>query len=187
MEAFGGCFVKLPSIDSARFSCCLLSAVLVFSSVGCSQEEKKRNYSVPEQLCGLDVGGKLAEPFMPPGDRVHQAEEGGGVSIWHCDISVDDKAVFQMAREWWKPGWSARRFAPSQAYVEPEHEAADESYVYSDEGAVAALRCTEEGNDWDLFLVARVRDAGVPDEKAMGRFITAYRAEVLKTDPCAEE
>lgn len=164
-----------------------LIAAFFLSVSGCGTEERKREYSVPDSMCGVNVGTDLIEPFMPPGKQLQQAEEGDDVVIWSCDVSVDGEDVFQITREWWKPGWSARRFAPSQAYVEPEHEAADESYVYSDEGAVAALRCTEEGNDWDLFLVARVRDAGVPDEKAMGRFITTYRAEVLKTDPCAED
>ncbi|WP_031506705.1 hypothetical protein [Streptomyces megasporus] len=152
---------------------------------GCGTEEEKREYAVPESLCDLDIGAGLIEPFLPTGKRISQVPDDDGTD-WSCDVSVDDKDVFQMTWEWWEPGWSARRFAPSQAYVKPEYEAADKSYVYSDRGAVTAVRCTEQGKKWDVFLVARVRNTGVSNAEAMEKFITAYREEFLRSDPCAD-
>lgn len=163
-----------------------LAVALSLSVSGCGTEEKKREYPIPESLCGLKAGAELVEPFMPPGKRVRLVEEGDDIVIWSCDVSVDGEDVFQITREWWEPGWSARRFAPSQAYVKPEHEAADKSYVYSDRGAVTAVRCTEQGKKWDVFLVARVRNTGVSNAEAMEKFITAYREEFLRSDPCAD-
>ncbi|GAA2415185.1 hypothetical protein GCM10010420_51310 [Streptomyces glaucosporus] len=165
-----------------------LVAVLLFSVSGCAgkDREEKREYAVPESLCDLTVGAEVIAPFMPPGKKVHQSEDGGPGSIWSCEISVDGEEVLRVAREVWEPGWSARRFASSQAYVEPEHEAADKSYVYSDRGAVTVLRCTAKGEKWDLFLKAKARNEGVADAKAMEKLITTYRTELEKRDPCAD-
>jgi hypothetical protein len=161
-----------------------LVAALLLSVSGCGAEEERREYSVPESLCGLDLGAGLVDPFLPPGKRIHQIEEDDSTD-WSCDVSVDGEDVFQVTWEWWEPGWSTRRFASSQAYVKPEHEAADESYVYSGRGAVTAVRCAERGQDWDVFLAARVRNEGVSDAEAMEEFIVAYREELMRSDPCA--
>ncbi|SEP69812.1 hypothetical protein [Streptomyces radiopugnans] len=66
---------------------------------------------------------------------------------WSCEISFDGDNVFIMAWEWWEPGWSAERFALRQAYADPDRKSADGNYVYSDEDAVAVVRCTEQGRD----------------------------------------
>ncbi|HZG05123.1 MAG TPA: hypothetical protein VE546_16395 [Streptomyces sp.] len=160
--------------------------VLLLSLTGCGEGEKeKREYPIPESLCGVDIDTSLIEPFMPPGKRIYQTEDEAGTIIWSCEVSVDGEDVFRISRDRWEPGWSTRRFAVRHAYVEPEHEATDKSYVYSDRGAVATVRCTEQGGDRDLFLVAKAEENSA-DEKAMEKFITAYREQFLKGDPCAD-
>ncbi|WP_146252179.1 hypothetical protein [Streptomyces carminius] len=163
-----------------------MATVLLLALTGCTEgEEEKREYSIPESLCGVNIDTDLTEPFMPPGKRIHQEEE-NSLIIWSCDISVDGEDVFRISRDSWEPGWSTRRFAVRHAYVKPEHESEDKSYVYSDNGAVATVRCTEQGGDRDLFLAAKA-DENSADEKAMEKLITAYREEFLKNDPCADE
>ncbi|GAA2444642.1 hypothetical protein GCM10010405_30200 [Streptomyces macrosporus] len=134
----------------------------------------------------MNVGTDLLAPFMPPGKRIHQAEDETATIIWSCEVSVDGKDVFRIGRESWEPGWSTRRFALRHAYVQPEHEATDKSYVYSDKGAVATVRCTEKGGDRDLFLVVKAGE-NTAGEEAMEKFVIAYREEFLKSDPCADE
>lgn len=164
-----------------------MAVLAILSASGCTEADEGRRYPVPNSLCGMDIDTDLIEPFLPPGDQIHQTEDGAGTIIRSCNVSVDGEDVFQVSQERWEEGWTIRRFAVMHAYVDPDHEAADNSYIYSAEGALSAIRCTDQGGDRDLFLVARVRNSGVPDEEAMMKFITAYRAEVLKTTPCAEE
>ncbi|GAA2401846.1 hypothetical protein GCM10010420_31060 [Streptomyces glaucosporus] len=163
-----------------------LATILLLSATSYSEERKeKRSHPVPESLCGTTVGAESLGSFMPPGERTHQSEEKGDAS-WFCAVSVDGEEIFRVSRKWWEPGWSARRFASAQAYVQPDHEAADGSYVYSGKGAVGAVRCTSEGKKWDLFIVAKATEKSAAGAEDMEKFITAYREEFLNTDPCAE-
>lgn len=133
---------------------------------------------------GLDPG--LISPFLPPGKRIHDVVDLGDTD-WSCEVSVDGDNVFIMTWEWWEPGWSAERFALRQAYADPDRKSADGNYVYSDEDAVAVVRCTEQGERRDIFLTARARNGGIPDADAMEKFIVAYRDEFLRSDPCADQ
>jgi hypothetical protein len=75
----------------------------------------------------VSVDTDLVEPFLPPGERVHQLEDEAGAIIWYREASVDGEDVFRISRESWEPGWSTRRFAVGHACVGPEHEATDKS------------------------------------------------------------
>ncbi|MEE1942203.1 hypothetical protein V1L54_22850 [Streptomyces sp. TRM 70361] len=49
------------------------------------------------------------------------------------------------------------------------------------------MRCTSEGKKRDLFVVAGVTKKSTAGAEAVARFITAYREEFLKSNPCAGE
>ncbi|GAA3639814.1 hypothetical protein GCM10023079_32340 [Streptomyces chitinivorans] len=163
-----------------------LIAVPLLALAGCGEsEEQRREYPLPESLCGVSIDTDLVDSFMPPGKRIQQTENEAGLIVWTCEVSVDGKDVFRISHDNWEPGWSTRRFAVRHAYVKPVHEAADKSYVYSENGAVATVRCTDQGGDRDLFLVAKANE-NTAGAKGMEKFIVAYRDEFLKSDPCTD-
>ncbi|GAA2401854.1 hypothetical protein GCM10010420_31080 [Streptomyces glaucosporus] len=170
-------------------SCTIASLILILflSVIGCeeSEEQGKREYAVPRTLCGVNVDSNTLESFLPPGKEIRLIHEETDSYRWKCSVSVDGKTVLEVKRERWEQGWSARRFATVHAYVEPENETPDRTYVYSDLGGVGVVRCPPPEHDQDLFIVAKTKE-NTGGQKAMKELLASYREEVLRSDPCSD-
>ena len=165
-----------------------LILILSLSATGCGESEnkKKREYAIPSALCGVNVDSSTLEPFLPSGKEIRLIHEETDSYRWRCSVSVDGKIFFEVKRERWEQGWSARRFATVHAYVEPEHETPDKTYVYSDLGGIGVVRCPPPEYDQDLFIVAKTKE-NKDDHKAMKELLASYREELLRSDPCADQ
>jgi hypothetical protein len=67
-------------------------------SVGCESEPTERSYSVPDDICGLDLPQELYTPLFPPGSEV--AVEGAfpseDMGIERCRVTVDEEVVISV-------------------------------------------------------------------------------------------
>jgi hypothetical protein len=162
------------------------AGVFAVSACGSGADDgEERGYATPRQVCGVAVQGKLLRPLLPPGQEISASAREPASSVVVCDLEVDGKPAFSVTREWWEKGWSANRFARSQAYVQAETEADSGDIVYSSSGAVSLADCRgPEAGDQDLFLVAKTKHEGVTAVD-MRAFITAYTEAVESMPDCS--
>ncbi|MCF6526266.1 hypothetical protein [Streptomyces sp. JJ36] len=163
-----------------------LALVLATLASGCGNDGADRGYVVPETLCGVTVAPELLEPLLPPGEEITVSTHTPAGSITACEVSVDGKEAFSVRREWWEEGWSARRFAESQAYVDPEKESGGGGLVWSGRGAVAAVECRDpDFAGQALFVVAKMEADGRSDAPAVRGFTEAYGEAYAGSDACS--
>ncbi|MGY1452947.1 hypothetical protein [Streptomyces sp. SS8] len=161
------------------------TAVMCLSITACEEERKSREYKIPEMLCDVDVRPDKLAPFLPPGEEIELNEEGDEDFRKVCSASVDGEVAFEVKREWWEDGWSTRRFATVHAYVKPDHQTADEKYVYSKDSGLSVMRCSPKRDNQDLFIVVKSSE-NTADEEAMLEFLIEYREVLMKRTPCDE-
>ncbi len=162
----------------------LVTLAAVLSLAGCSEGEK-REYAVPSDLCGVEVGGDLLDPFLPLGKKIAVTPAEPVDGITRCRVEVDGDVALQVAVEEWKNKPSLREIAAGQAYAKPEEMSSDKTYLYSDRGAVSKAECpqpTEPGAE--VFTVVQVPESGTGDKDAMQRLIKAYTAAVSTSEVC---
>lgn len=75
-----------------RAAAAVLTLLFVGTAAGCATEEK-RDYSLPENLCGVPVDKELVDPLFPPGKTVEQQAEPLEPPVSSCRVLVDKRRV----------------------------------------------------------------------------------------------
>ncbi|MFD7512439.1 hypothetical protein ACFV5N_24305 [Streptomyces sp. NPDC059853] len=72
-----------------------IAAILVLAgsllASGCSQEEKRQEYSIPEEICGIRVDPSLSEAVFPPGSDFSMDANDSMEGRLLCTIYIDSK------------------------------------------------------------------------------------------------
>ncbi|MGW7266957.1 hypothetical protein [Streptomyces sp. NPDC054842] len=153
---------------------------------GCSQEEK-REYALPESLCGAPVRPELLEPLLPPGKKVSTRTETPNGGTRRCTIAVDGKVALVAGQIWWDKDEGVSDVAAAHAKVSPGTVTGSGTYLYSSTGAVGrASGCeTSEHPDQALFTTLQVYAPDRSDKAAMRKLIADYTKSTKKSDACA--
>ena len=158
--------------------------LLGFGMAACSAE--KKNYTIPDTLCGTAVPPDLLAPLLPPGDEISVSPTKGAEGLDRCLVHVDGKQALALNIEWREKGSSLVNFASVFPGVDPsDKESEDGRYLYSDTGAVGRVTCPKPRKTGDdLFVAVRTSEVGKPDEAAMKKLIAAYAEAVGTSDEC---
>ncbi|MEV0779831.1 hypothetical protein [Streptomyces sp. NPDC050428] len=124
------------------------SGVLSLTLAGCSTPEPKKEYKIPNTFCGMRISPNLLEPTLPPGKKLTiRFSEAVGESS--CSVVIDKETALHITTAWHEKGTSALKVAYGQIGVDlTEKISKDESYVYSDEGAVGKIDCPNHCNKY---------------------------------------
>ncbi|MGW4299358.1 hypothetical protein [Streptomyces sp. NPDC004376] len=155
---------------------------------GCGESGEKREYAVPDALCGVSVGSGLVAPFLPGGKGLKVHEERPVPSRRMCRLDVAGKWAFMANLEWWADDVSVATVAGANPQLGKEsHVSSDSAFFYSGTGAVVGVKgCSSPGHaGHTLYTSLRVRDADLGDPAAMKKLATAYTKAVRRTDACA--
>ncbi|MEU3329373.1 hypothetical protein ACH4LN_31290 [Streptomyces albus] len=167
-----------------RGTVALILCTVVLSS-GCGTDEKKE-YSVPDSLCGVQVSARLLAPLLPPGKSVKLERKDpllnhGSI---HCNVMVDGKTVF-IASQTWQDRGDAMSMAIVQPELEPETLNGSAYFQYSEKGAVKRVDCrAPKKPDEDLFAIPRIPGPQKPDVADVKAFTKNYAKGVAQSDQC---
>ncbi|WP_159072800.1 hypothetical protein [Streptomyces glaucescens] len=159
-------------------------AVLVAALSGCGGDESRRDYAIPENLCGIAVDADDLGQFLPDGEDVTEREKsGGGTKV--CEVVVDDKLALRATQAWVEEGKTTAYFASSQSLEAPEQSADDERFRYSGNEAFGKTGgCVDERNGQELYTAVQAQGSEHSDADAMRRLITAYTSQVEASASC---
>lgn len=106
----------------------------------------------------------------------------------HCEVFVDDKAVFSAFSEW-KADASVRKVARSNPYVDlDEHTSEDGTYMWSGRGGVRRIPCPVAAKDHpdlnQLFVRVLIWDKNFSDADAAKKLLLAYGKSVTDSADC---
>ncbi|MFE2988187.1 hypothetical protein [Streptomyces sp. NPDC059262] len=169
---------------SSRGVASLLGCTLVFGLLSaCSSPDPKREYVLPNSLCGIKISGTALEPFLPPGKKIN-AQPTSAVGINRCRLRVDGKIVFSSSIEQRDIDATARDVAMSAFGVNPNDTGTTNGrFVYSKTGAVGRVECPNSTvAEANLWVTARVPDAS--SASGMRHFIEEYAAATAKSGAC---
>ncbi len=161
----------------------ILCTFALFS--GCGADEKKE-YAVPDSLCGVKVSARLLSPLLPPGKTVKQENKDplldhGSI---HCNVMVDGKTVF-IASQTWQDRGDAMSMAIVQPELEPETLNGSAYFQYSEKGAVKRVDCrAPKKPDEDLYAIPRIPGPQKPDVADVKAFTKNYAKGVAQSDQC---
>ncbi|MEU0528634.1 hypothetical protein [Streptomyces niveus] len=124
------------------------SGVLGLTLAGCGTSEPRKEYKIPNAFCGIRISPDLLEPTLPPGKKLTiRFNEAVGESS--CSVVVDKKTAVHITTGWRDKGTTALKVAHDQIGVDlSEKISKDESYVYSNEGAVSEIDCSNHSNKY---------------------------------------
>jgi hypothetical protein len=152
---------------------------------GCSEGNKK-NYTVPEELCGAAVAPELTGALLPAGDklRVTQSSSGGPSTYKFCDVLVDGNIELAIKGAWRLSGITAKQAADKEL-VFNTRSIGSGRFALSDDKAFTVVVCknTEHKAESFSFEVTVTHPAGDVSEK-MERFLGAFSEAYRKKLPC---
>jgi hypothetical protein len=153
---------------------------------GCSKGEKK-NYTVPEKLCGAAVAPDLTSALLPPaGDklRVTQSRSGGPAQHHFCDVLVDGNIELAV-KGVWRPSGTTAKQAADKELVFNSRSSDGGRFALSDDKAFTVVDCknSEHKAERFSFEVTVAHPAGDISKK-MQHFLAAFSESYRKTLPC---
>lgn len=166
----------------------LSAIVAAVAVVGCSSEEPKRDFKVPEALCGVSVPTDALSKLLPSSgkslsvEKVESSSAGDGL----CNVDVDDARVLVLDRERIDAGDSARNVLRSRLSIQQQKSAEGGTVAYAD-WAASMLQC--RGSDVekeDISILIKTVKPGRRDESAMKELISSYTAALKKQQPCTK-
>ncbi|MFC9915157.1 hypothetical protein [Streptomyces sp. NPDC127197] len=165
------------------------SALLaVFSMlVGCSGSGEKKEFQVPNALCGVAVDRNVVSELLPPGKQIEVEEKHPVHRRTECQVNVDGKAALIASQEWWEDSDSIVDVAASVPQLESA-KLTDESntYIHSGTGAVMKTKdcASPDHPDHTMYTALEVHADGVDNADATKRLITAYTQAIEDSDTC---
>ncbi|MFD5130774.1 hypothetical protein [Streptomyces olindensis] len=153
--------------------------------VGCSGSEEKKEYDVPEALCGVTVNPAVVSELLPAGKTIEVQEKNPVPSRSNCQVNVDGKAALILTQEWWEDGDSISDVARSVPQLESA-KLTEDNFIHSGTGAaMRAKSCVNlDHRDHILFTTLEVHADDVEDADATKDLITTYTQAVEDSSTC---
>ncbi|MGV9347604.1 hypothetical protein ACWDSD_22840 [Streptomyces spiralis] len=165
----------------------LLAVVLASASASCSSNGQKKEYSVPNALCGVSVPTEPLSRLLPASGKHLSLEEATPVSdaITTCEVTVDGEMVLSVEKEVIDSGRSAWNIAAYDRRIGQAKTADGGTVAYLGRRAVSVVSCQEKDNkDEEISVYIRTLKPGREDEAAMKDLISAYTGTFQKQRPC---
>lgn len=163
----------------------LLGVLVGLALSGCSAGEKK-NYTVPQELCGAKVTPGLTSALLPVGDklRVEPSQSGGPSPRQFCDVLVDGNIELKVEGGWQPSGTTAQQ-AASKALTFGTRSTEGGRFALSDDKAFTVVDCANAEHKAGRFSfeVAVAHPDGDVGEKTQ-RFLAAFSESYAKKLPC---
>jgi hypothetical protein len=157
---------------------------LLVSLAGCGAEEQKREYAIPDSVCGISVDPDSFSPLFPPGKKVDvqsQIYETSQV----CDVVVDKTTIATMTQAWLPKGATTTYFAAYISLDPPRRSVGAGLYRYSGREAFGKTeKCVDVRHGQELYTATQVWSKGYNDADAMRRLIVSYTRRVENAEYC---
>ncbi|GAA5051993.1 hypothetical protein GCM10023336_21120 [Streptomyces similanensis] len=154
---------------------------LLIALPGCGGSTQKREYTVPDSLCGTSVDAQALSAFLPSGKRL-MTKATTTAQGFKCGVTVDGKLVVTTSQEWWN-AMSVREFARGMTLDDPDHDTDDGVYAYSGHQAFGKADSCHSAKHKGQVLFTAIQATGSDhrDAGAMKRLITRYTQASTKT------
>ncbi|MFF4492110.1 hypothetical protein ACFY0F_37580 [Streptomyces sp. NPDC001544] len=162
--------------------------VIAAVATSCSTEEPSRDFSVPENLCGLSVPTDALSRLLPASGKILTTGkvDGSRDDDLLCKVTVDGDMVLTLSREHIDAGDSARHILLRQLSIGKQKSAERGTIAYAESAAVSLLQCRGSGVEKeDISTLVKVLEPARPNESAMRSLISGYTAALKKTGPCS--
>lgn len=164
------------------------SGILSLALAGCGSPEPEKEYKIPNAFCGMQISPDLLEPVLPPGKELTtKFDEAVGESS--CRVVVDKKTALHITTGWHDKGTTALKVADGQIGVDlTETISEDESYVYSEEGAVGKIGCPNHSDkyrreNYELFTQFFLVDMKA-EQSEIKALLSGLTKAVVASDEC---
>ncbi|MEU7342897.1 hypothetical protein ABZ778_03050 [Streptomyces bacillaris] len=173
-----------------RAAAAVLALLFVGTAAGCATEEK-RDYSLPENLCGVPVDKELVDPLFPPGKTVEQQAEPLEPPVSSCRVLVDKRRVLFVSisqiGEFSDP-MGEREKQPFRNRKEMKDLPFDGEGAVGDTNAMIAAECTSDASRYVIveFTVGESLDEDTDRRREkIDRFAKGYTKAVQKAVSCS--
>ncbi|MET7318857.1 hypothetical protein ABZX83_26480 [Streptomyces thermoviolaceus] len=147
----------------------------------CGGNQEKREYSVPDTVCGTSIDSQTLTPFLPPGKKLTTEAKKFSPNVEKCRVVVDGKLAAITSQEWWNR-ISILEFAGGLTLENPDHQTDDGKYAYSGNQAFGRIDGCHN-RDYPgktLYTAIQANKSGYKDASAMKRLIVNYTHAVAK-------
>ncbi|MFH8934696.1 hypothetical protein [Streptomyces griseosporeus] len=167
-----------------RHPLAIAPAVIALMVSGCDSEQK-RDYAVPQDLCGTRVSADDLAPFLPGGNSLKVSGSSRSATD-DCRVIVDDKVIMTATQVWVEEGETTASLAFSLALHAPKNSADDGRYWYSGNEAFGKTRgCIDKKYGHELYTALQAQGSEHRDADAMKRLIVSYTEQVEKSAKCS--
>ncbi|MFF7446817.1 MULTISPECIES: hypothetical protein [unclassified Streptomyces] len=157
---------------------------LTFGISGCSGDSEKRNYAIPDSLCGTAIDAKDLAPFLPSG-RDASVREKKYSGTRRCEVVVDDTLIVTTTLTWLKEGTTTVEFAYGQTLDNPKKSADGGRYRYSGyEAFGSTTNCVDAKAKQALYTAIQAQGSKHRDAEAMKRLIISFTKNVEASAAC---
>lgn len=157
---------------------------LVFLLAGCSEEGQKRDYTVPDSLCGTVIDSEALASILPGGRKITVRDRSYSGSNG-CEVIVDNKLIVTATQTWMEEGRTTAFIAARQSLDTLDKTAENGRFVYSGNEAFGKTRdCVDTEYKQELYTVIQADGAEHRDAEAMKRLIVSFTEAVEKSADC---
>ncbi|NED37373.1 hypothetical protein [Streptomyces sp. SID8499] len=163
----------------------LISVLVGLALTGCSAGGKK-NYTVPEELCGASVAPRLTSDLLPAGDklRVTPSHSGGPSPRQFCNVLVDGDIELTVEGVWRPSGTTAEQAASKELTFESRSTDGGR-FALSDDKAFTVVDCANtdyKAGKYSFEVTVSHPDGDVGGK--MQRFLAAFSESNARKLPC---
>lgn len=167
----------------ARFTAALATLIALTVS-SCSGE--KKNYMIPDILCGAYVNPKLTKDLLPGGEKIKlfQEESKSSPPYHYCMVYVDGRAELSVEGVWHPAGTTAKQ-AAEDSLVFNTRSAEGGRFEIGQRRAITVVDCKNPRYNAERFsfeLEITNPDGDIGDK--MHHFLAAFSESYRKTLPC---
>lgn len=157
---------------------------LLFVAVSACGDEERRDYTVPQALCGTPVDAEELTPFLPSGNKISVRKRPRSF-VRLCDVVIDSKLVVITTQEWLEKGRTTRYFARGQTLENPNRSARNGRLLYSDrEAFIKTQGCVDSRTGQELYVAVQASGSRHKDAEAMKRLVVSFAKEVENSSAC---
>ncbi|MEU9439476.1 hypothetical protein AB0D42_00820 [Streptomyces sp. NPDC048304] len=153
---------------------------------GCG-DGAKREYAVPNALCGKVVDAKALATVLPAGKKITSQETRDKFpNVTQCTLRVDGKDVIAARYDWWDKETSPSVVSREFWNVKNGELTKDDRYFISETGGVGRVsgcRTTVLPNR-TLYAGMELRGSAHKNSQAMKRLIVSYTEALEQSDDC---
>ncbi|GGT40930.1 hypothetical protein P6B95_18420 [Streptomyces atratus] len=173
----------------------LCAALLAVSACSSGDDGGGRGYSVPDRLCGVDVGGETLEPLLPDGEKLAERDSGVAPGSLRCALTVDERPALSVVGD--VLNTDADPFADADWYLRLGKDAAPKDGAQyrgtriMDRFAFTVKECAYQGSARKYAVLVELGESKpVPEDvadrrKALKEFINGFVPSVLKAQGCS--